>query len=203
MSEKKITIAEKYKNVRSDINNGDIILFRGTHLLARIIHWGDAMKDEGGNWHNAYYNHCALVFKKGERLLTIDSVAKGVQPHFLSELMRDYVDFCIIRPTVFSGSQFDDAVNKAIDRAEQKIKYDFWMLPKIGLYRRFGWDNKDLGSADRDTCSEFTGGRYAANSLGITSYKEIIEKQGFITGEDHIRYINNQAKVLFDDKIAI
>ena len=190
----------KYNGVRQQIENGDIALFRGTHLLARTIQWGDAMPDLLGNMRKAYYNHCALIFKKGERLLTIDSVANGVQPHFLSHLMKGYIDFCIVRPTGFSGGQIDDAVNRATAKAEQGIKYDFWMLPRIGLYRRFGLDAKKLGSTDRDTCSEFTGRRYGAEILGINSYKDIVEKQNFISPQDHIRYASKQIQIKFDDR---
>lgn len=188
---------KKYLELRSNINNGDIALFRGTHLLPRIIQWGDAIKDENRIWIKAYYNHCALIFKKGTRLFTIDSVANGVQPHFLSHLMKDYIDFCIVRPVGFSGTQIDDAVNKSIDKAEDGIKYDYWMLPRIGLYRRFGLNAKKLGSDNRDTCSEFTGKRYASECLGIKSYQEAVEKQNFITPEDHLRYLNNQLTLMF------
>jgi len=190
---------EKYLSVRSEIQNGDITLFRGSGLLAKLIHWGDAIKDENGNWKKAYYNHCALIFKKGDRLLTIDSVADGVQPHFLSHLIKDYEDFCIVRPVGFSGQRIDEAVNKAIDKAEDGIKYDFFMLARIGIYRRFGFNTKNLGSTKRDTCSEFTGRRYGAECLGIDSYKGIVDKQCFITPQDHIRCLNNQLSLLFDD----
>jgi hypothetical protein len=193
-------IDDKYNLARKDIDNGFIALFRGTSMLAETIKWGDAVKNEKGIYEKAYYTHAGLVFRKGDRLLIIDSNANGVHPDFLSLRVKQYQDFCMINPVGFSGLQIEDAVNKAMARAESGIQYNFALLPRIAVARRLGIDLKRMGDNDnRDICSEFTGRRYAGY-LGVTSYAKAMGEQGFITPHDHIRYLDNQLKVLFDDR---
>ena len=81
-------IKEKYARLRPDIQQGDLILFRGHKLLSKIIQESDS---------DAYYNHVGVVGKICGAAFIIDSNANGVHPERLSERVLGYSDFTIIR----------------------------------------------------------------------------------------------------------
>jgi hypothetical protein len=182
---------EKYAKTRGEISNGDIILFRGRHLLSKLIQYFD----------KCYYNHAGIVFKANDRIFIIDSVAKGVHPEFLSRRMEEYLDFCVVRPSGFKKSDVSRAMSDVMDKSESGIKYDVWMLLRIAIFRKFGKDFKNLGKPDKDTCSEFA--RRYADCLGTTCYSEknMIKKTGapWITPQDFIRYSGKKFKIMFDE----
>ena len=53
----------KYNELRPLIRHGAVALFRGTSALSRTIQWAD----------DAYFNHSALVFLAGDRLMVLDA----------------------------------------------------------------------------------------------------------------------------------
>ena len=53
-------IIEKYKLLRPNISDGDLILFRGTGVIAKIIQWCD----------KSYWNHIGIVLEKERKSLT-------------------------------------------------------------------------------------------------------------------------------------
>lgn len=185
---------DKYNGVRSEINNGDVILFRGTSMLSKTIQYCD----------KAYYNHAGLVMRLGSRLLILDSNAHGVRPDFLSMRMDEYIDFCVVRiNNGLSQMMIDSCVNRVIDRSESSlIKYDFALLPRVAIARKFGYDIKNLGEKEnRDICSMFTGERYLIQSAGIKCLAKAKEKQNWLTPEDHLRFLDtSELKALFDDR---
>src|ERR1051326_7184060 len=115
-----MTIQEKYEMARPTLKNGDIVLFRGKYLLAKLIQFFDS----------AYYNHAGIVLKVEERFLILDSCRTGVKPDFLSERMNQYADFCILSP-VRTDAEINFALDKALERGDGRIKYDFIMLFRI------------------------------------------------------------------------
>ncbi len=174
-----MTIQEKYSILRPQINNGDIILVRGHSLLAKAIQWSDS----------AYWNHALVVFKVGDRLLAIQSLAKGVQPSFLSVELFANDDFSILRP-LFSQSRIDDCVNAAFDKASSGIPYDVWSLPKILFYKKMGLKSKIMNNyPHREICSVFAFEQYGG-LLPLDCYFKILKDQGFITPQDGLRYID-------------
>ena len=189
----------KYFVNRHSIHNGDVMLFRGKRLLSRIIQWGDSKRNDEGKMQKAYYNHAGVVYKINHRLFIVDANAPGVQPEFLSARIRKNVDFCVIRPIGFAQETIDASVNIIINKSEEGIKYDVLLLPRILLSRKLRF-NLQWGEERKDICSEFTGKRYLAQNLGVKCFQEGIEKQGYVTPQDHIRWaVVNEISILFDD----
>ena len=188
-----MTIQEKYLAARPQISNGDIVLFRGTDFIAKSIQYFD----------NAYYNHCGVVFNKGDRLFVLAAVAQGVHPDFLSLQINTFEDFAIIKPNkdFFHSGQVDLSVDCALSKAEAGIKYDFDLILRIAFERKAGIDIKNLGESEtRDICSMFAGQRYATQCLAASSYVSELNKGGFLTPEDLVRFIQPQEfTLLFDD----
>ena len=151
---------------------------------------------------SAYYNHSGLILKLGSRLMVLDSNGNGVHPDFLSIRMDEYVDFCIVRiNNGFSQTEIDSCVNRVIDRAEShQIKYEYSLLPKVALARKFGIKMKFNDKENRDICSMFTDDRYLAQTAGIKCMQKAKAEQGWITPMDTIRYIDhNELSLHFDD----
>ncbi len=190
-----MTIQEKYRRLRPMINNGDIILVRGYSLLAKAIQWGDSKDGE-----NAYWNHALVVFKVGDRLLAIQSMAHGVEPDFLSTELMANEDFMILRP-LFPQDLIDDCVNASFSKAESGIPYNVWMLPKVLFYRKSGWDIKRLGeNPAKNICSVFAFWTYG-QLLPLKCYSQYVIKQDFITPQDAIRFIDFKEITTISDPI--
>jgi len=159
------------ENVRPKIQSGDIMLFRGNHLLARAIQFFDS----------ARYNHIGVVYESLGRFFIIDSNEKGVRPDFLSERCMKYEEVAILRPIGKYTANINSAIESIMALADEKIKYDFLLLPRIAIARKLGIDIKRLGEENRDICSEWT--RRYVQALGITCY----DNGSWITPQDFIR----------------
>ena len=83
------TVPQKYIDNRDNIQNGDLILYRGNSMMAKAIQYLD----------RAFYNHIGVVWKvedpesKEYRILTLDMWSKGLVVVPLSERMSGYDDF--------------------------------------------------------------------------------------------------------------
>lgn len=180
-----MNIQEKYKQARPYIKNGDIVLFRGKRLLAKLIQYFDS----------AYYNHVGVVFEDEGHFFIIDSNRKGVAPDFLSKRIEGYTDFCILSPKK-DKEEIRKALYEAFGRGDTGTRYDFLMLPRIAIQKKFRWDIKKWGSQDRDICSEFA--RYYTNCLNMECYRNI----PLITPQDFIRHRDKeQILLMFNDSI--
>lgn len=162
--------------IRPHVKSGDIILFRGRRLLARTIQFFD----------NARYNHIGVVYESLGRFFIIDSNANGVRPDFLSERCLDYVEVAILRPNEKYTSKIHGAIESILALADEKIKYDFLLLPRIAIARKLGIDLLKLGNERRDICSEWA--RRYASALGATCY----DNGTWITPQDFIRLANGE-----------
>ena len=181
-------IEKKYREVRSYINNGDIVLFHGKKLLAKTIQYFD----------DAYYNHTAIVSQDfNGRLWVVDSNANGVDGGLLSHRLKKYTDFAVIRPIGYTQGNIDLSLKLLLGEVDKGIRYDFSLLPRIAIYRKLGWDIKKLGRGNKDICSEFTGRRYMKYFRGNPYTKELTNQE-WLTPEDHIRYISPKFKLLFN-----
>lgn len=184
---KAISIEEKYNMVRSFLRNGDIILFHGTKLLAKTIQYLD----------NCYYNHIGIIVESNGRLLIIDSNAGGVDPDFLSHRIKEYSDFCIIKPIAWSQEIIDNAVSSVIEKAETLIKYDFKLLFRIALYRKFG---KEVvkNNQDKDVCSEFVRRYLRFYSPVAACYESPKLPYEFITPFDYLLYADENFLIKYN-----
>jgi hypothetical protein len=179
---------EKYNLNRDQIRNGDLILFRGDHMLGKLIQKFD----------EAYYNHIGMVFKSNDRLFILDSNANGVNPDFLSDRIKKYTDFCILRPTIWSQEQITIAVQNVMDRAEDKIKYDFDLLLQIAIYRKTGL-NLPLNTKNKDICSEFARRYLRFLDPAPSCFEKPPLPTKFITPWDFVIYVNNQFSLILDE----
>ena len=171
-------VTDKYSRLRPIINNGDIILVRGKSLLARALQWGD----------HAYFNHALVVFKVGDRLLCIQSMAQGVIPAFLSTELLANIDFTILRPQ-FSQERIDECVNEAFTKSENGIPYNTFQLLNILIQRKLGFDVKQLGNSKDNICSVFAGITYGG-ALPLTCYSYTVTGQDYLTPQDFIKFLN-------------
>lgn len=190
-------ISLKYKAVRSYLIKENVeafvILFRGSHFLARAIQFFD----------DSYYNHVGVGFlmncEDGDglktRVMVIDSNGDGVQPRFLSERITGYSDFCVIR-YLKHPKELERALDIAFDRGEVGTRYDFLLLPKIAAYKIADKFRKLIGikpknrviDADkkRDICSEFA--KLFVSELG-QDVSQILTPQDFERYRDKYRSV--------------
>lgn len=179
-----------YETVRSQINNGDLMLFRGDTLLGKIIR----------NLDGAYYNHIGLVFAANGRLMILDSNAPGVEPEFLSTRLQKYDEFCIVRPSSakWTTDQINTAVTNVMDRAAAKhIKYDFSLLLEIAIQRKTGED-LPMNNDNRDICSEFAYRYCQQLNPAMICYTKV--QTNYITPWDFIIYSDrDEFQTMWDD----
>ena len=171
-------IKEKYTRIRSKIENGDVILFRGNHLLSKIIQESDS---------DAYYNHVGIVLKISDALFIIDSNANGVEPARLSERIDKYVDFKVLRSKK-TVEQINESLKFVLKKQDSsKIKYDYWNGFKAMLNRKFNFNLKIKIKNNRNICSMFV--LPYAYDLDIVSMPESMDDLFF--PQDFIRYGKN------------
>lgn len=180
-------IPQKYIDHRSEFQNGDLVLYRGSSLLARAIQYFDS----------AYYNHVGVVVKSEQfdRLLTLDMWTEGLACVPLSRRMAGYKDFCILRPQV-DPVIVDSAIKKIMQSWDGRdIKYDMLLLLRIAMIKKTGIDITGLSNKERYICSEFA--QYYTHSLGLENYDQI----DLITPQDFLRYKNDSCVTLLDNQI--
>jgi hypothetical protein len=141
-------IHQKYRRLRNLINDGDLILFHGTGIIARTIQAADS----------SYYNHIGIVFKKCGALYIVDANADGVQADRLSRRINKYKnggDFTIVKP-LRTSQEIETALVKLLTRSDEKtIKYDLFNGIKELINRRFNTNFEITKEDGRDICSDF------------------------------------------------
>lgn len=170
------TIIEKYERLRPSIEDGDLILFHGTGLVASIIQ----------NCDKAYYNHIGIIFKKSNALFIVDANGNGVQADRLSYRISKYKEgnFTVVRPLCFR-EDIDIALSRILRRSDKKtIKYDFWNGFKELMNRKFNWGLKIELDESHDICSDFVS-EYQLD-LGLLNKDFIKVRISF--PEDTVRY---------------
>lgn len=183
-------VPQKYLENRDLIQNGDLILYRGSSTMAKAIQYLD----------KAYYNHIGVVWKvedpesKEYRILTLDMWSKGLVVVPLSERMSGYDDFCILRPKV-TQDKIEAAIFDGLRLWEGKLGYDYSLIFRVALIKKFGIDVTSLGKTDRYICSEFAQA-YCKNFTN--TYNNI----NLITPEDFRRYIDSNFEIMLDNASA-
>ena len=182
---------EKYLTLRDQIQQGDIILFHGNALISRAIRWLD----------NAPYNHAGLVFEATGRKFVMESTHGGVNPRFLSVVMKKekYTNFCIIRPKAWTKEQISAALELVFNDSEEVIDYDHKLILQIAIKRLFN-RNIRMDSQRLDICSEFTRRytRFLKDTIA-DNYEMPTMPNEFITPWDFVLYARANFDVLFND----
>lgn len=183
-----MTIREKYIKLRPQIEDGDLILFRGTGIVARIIRFCDS----------SYYNHIGVVIKSHGSLFILDANANGVQADRLSHRIATYSeksDFCIIQPKIlntFTSSLVEKGMHKLLAKSDNKwIRYDYLNGIKELLNRKLGWNLKIKMKENAAICSSNVA-QYAID-LGIMNGN--FEKLSIAFPQDFCRFAD-ETKVL-------
>lgn len=176
-----------YRNVAKD---GDIILFRGTGLLAKAIQHFDKRPDHG----RAYYNHSAIVYWNRGRLEVLDAWWGGVTKAPMSDRIEKYSggDFCVIRPLI-SSEAISSGITALNEYWHSKTPYHYAMLLRIALYKNLGWDLTRIKDSKGVVCSRAT--QIFAAAAGLQNYADI----HLITPQDYLRFAaDSPVIVLFD-----
>lgn len=177
-----------YYNIRKDLQDGDMILYRGSGLLAKSIQYFDS----------AFYNHIGVVKKIGSRLFTVDMWTHGIEFIPLSRRMDGYKDFCVARIKGKSSSDFSLAIDILIEKIERDTNYDYFLLPRIALYKKTGIDLVGMGKRNRFICSELA--QSFTNSLSVKCYGDI----ELITPQDFLRkHDENEIEIMYDSSPKI
>ncbi len=120
----------RYNDVRSQVDDGDVILFRGTILLSRIIE-----RVSHGD-----YSHCALAANWGERKMVLQAeLVGGVQAVPMSVAVGTYkgrVDWFRIAPS--HRARLDIASLMAEARADLGLGYAKEGMLKAAEHFLFG-----------------------------------------------------------------
>lgn len=178
------TLLLKYQTHRSEIKNGDIVLYRGPSMMSKAIQYID----------HAYFNHAGVVWipENSDRVLTLDMWSAGLTCVPLSRRMSGYTDFCVIRPKLICQEVVNHAVKTALGMWDgREVKYNYGLLFRIALIKETGIDITGLGKKDNFICSQFA--QYYVSLLGIDTYKNV----KLITPEDFMRFIDENFEILF------
>lgn len=171
---------DKYLRLRPQIEQGDLILFHGKKVLARVIQESDG---------NAYFNHVGVVGEIAGALFIIDSNAIGVKPERLSDRIYSYDngDFAILKPNKTKIEVTQALANLLIKADEKKYKYDFFNGIKAVLNRWFGFKFKTYDDPNRKICSMFV----LPYALELDMVKPLDDMNNLFFPQDYIRQSND------------
>ena len=173
------TIQEKFIKLRSQISDGDLILFRGRGFVARIIEWCDS----------SYFSHIGVVIEKHGALFIVDSNSRGVQADRLSCRVNSYnksSDFLIIKPMV-NREYVNREMRNLLKKSDDKwIRYDFKNGLKELCNRKFNLKFKIKIRDEHDICSDFVSSY--AHGLELVDFNNII----IALPQDYIKYRNDK-----------
>lgn len=185
------TISEKYKRIRSQIKDGDFILFSGTGIVASVIREADS---------DSFASHIGRVVKIKNRFLIIDSNARGNHPEWLSTRIDSYYknsDFIVIRSNVDEDilqSNIIDFINESDDA---RTKYDFRNGIKELLNRAFGFKLKIKLRGKYNICSQSVRKSFQALDMGTLQFNLL----SIAFPQDYIRFRNEfTTELLFEGK---
>lgn|GEM_PF-3312061 len=200
-------IREKYNSYRKEAKDGDILLWNGNSLMAKLIRFFDDnyVDNEGNKVKDpAYYTHSSLVYwGRGQRLLNADSWYNGITVVPASHRIDVYRDFCVLRPKMDHLkpeqvlAQMDHALNSALKKWDANIPYDYFTTLRVAIIKKTGIDITGLGKRSKFICSEYT--QRFTLELGIQDYFR--GENAIFTPQDHLRFEQGSFELLFDDKL--
>jgi hypothetical protein len=174
---------KEYYNIRNQIKNGDVILYKGKNIISKLIRFFD----------KSYYDHCGIITTISGRFFTIDIINSSYHFVPLSRRMKQYEEFCILRSVNKNHEQISNAVNFIVDKFERDIKFDILFFLKTLFFKRTGIDLFRVERKNRIICSKLC--QYFFAKLDISTYKTC----NLISPQDFIRLINDdEVDLLFD-----
>jgi hypothetical protein len=138
-----------YSEIRKEMKDGDILLFRGNGVLGKLIKWR----------RKSAYSHAGIVSWWKKRLVVIEAVGKGIIVSPLSKEVKKYdggIDY--FRPTDdISKEKRKEMIH--IAQLQLGKEYDVWGLLKLSW--KMLWNKPLENNFDEKTipskffCSEF------------------------------------------------
>ncbi len=125
-----------YDEARGRIENGDVLLFQGTGWLSRLIRWGS----------KSPYSHAGLALWWNNRLMVIQSAARGVEVLPARTAVQKYdgqVDWWQPDPATRAELKVDILIHAAFDQ----LGKPFAVWPLIALMARM-LRGEELGNPD-------------------------------------------------------
>lgn len=166
-------IEKQYDDVRSQIKNGDVLMYQGRSLVSRLIRF----------FTRSRYSHAGLAVWWNERLMVMEAVGKGVVVTPLSSNVQHYHG----RVEWFTSTQEipENERTRMIQVAQQELgkEYDSWKLVLFGLFILLGKSVEKRDRLRREQklfCSYYVAQTY--NSVGRDLKKNVSDR--FMTPDD-------------------
>ena len=172
----------QYINIREEIKDGDILLYRGNGLMSKLIRYFDD---------NASWSHIGIAKWVGKRLFTIEMWDYGIEFIPLSRRIDSYTDFSIIRPVNINPQIIDAGLDATLGLVEKDEQYDYLMLLRIAILKKTGINLVKLKEKHTFICSELA--QYFCNQIGVTCYENLSP----ITPQDFIRHLDKKQITIF------
>lgn len=171
----------QYINIRDQIKDGDMLLYKGNGFLSKAIRYFD----------NATWSHIGMAKWVGKRLFTIEMWDCGIDFIPLSRRIDSYVEFCVIRPSNINPQLIQSGLDATLGLVESDEQYDYLMLLKIAILKKTGINLVNLKEKNTLICSELA--QYFCNQIGVTCYENLSP----ITPQDFIRHIDKNQITIF------
>jgi len=164
---------EEYQEIRGDINNADVLMYKGKTLTSRLIR--RTTKSD--------YSHAGIVIWWDKRLMVLEAVSKGVIVTPISINLKHYKGEVHLYSTKDSISK--DERSKMVEFAQLELgkEYARWKMILFGIKIIFkkNLDEKDeLKRANKLYCSHYVAQVY--NSQGYDLKKDVSDS--FMSPED-------------------
>jgi cell wall-associated NlpC family hydrolase len=179
---RKATAPVDYGEVRDDIKNGDIVLFRGKSLVSRAICWAT----------RSPYSHAGVVGWWNAHLMVLEAVSKGVVATRLSYIVDHYPGGAELWTTDRELARVE-----VVREAQFLLGRSYSMMKLFGMARRMvfgagGHDKDPERSPDAFLCSEFVSRAWRKGGLDLKDgVPDQFTRPGDIARSPHLRKIGD------------
>jgi hypothetical protein len=112
-----------YVELRDSVKDGDLVLFKGRHIVSRIIAWVTGSK----------YTHSGIVAWWGERVMLLEATVGGVKARLMSTAVGEYSGKADLY--ICLSDKLDRTLLLNTARRELGKAYAYWSLVRAA--RRF------------------------------------------------------------------
>lgn len=148
-----------YNEIRKEIKNGDILMYKGKGTVSSIIKFLT----------HSQYSHAGVAVWWNERMMVMEAVGKGV---ILSPLSRNIEHFKgDVEWFQYKGGISKEDRIKIIVRGQKELgkKYATWKVVWFGIkiYLKLHLKKDNATKSDRLFCSEYVSAMYGAINLDL------------------------------------
>ncbi len=166
-------VAKQYDDVRNQIKNGDVLMYRGRSLVSKLIRW----------FTKSRYSHAGLAVWWNDRLMVMEAVGKGVIVNPLSVNVAHYDGRVEWFASVAEISENERIELVRFAQQELGKEYATWKIIAIGLAILFGKSAETTDKLRRERrlfCSYYVAQAY--NAIGRDLKKNVSDR--FMTPDD-------------------